>query len=198
MSGQERREQLIRIGRRVFAERGYEAATVEEIAERAKITKPIVYEHFGGKEGLYAVVVDREVKRLLDLIHSSLVAPTPRASLEATVTAFLTYIEEEPEGFRLLIREGPSAGPARGVSILDDISAQVEAILAVELKRQGLDKKVAPVLARALVGMVALTGQWWMKTGDPKRKVVAAQLVNLAWNGLGTLERKPKLGIDVP
>jgi AcrR family transcriptional regulator len=55
-----RRAQLIQVGREVFAENGYEATSVEEIASRAKVSKPIVYEHFGGKEGLYAVVVDRE------------------------------------------------------------------------------------------------------------------------------------------
>ena len=63
-----RRAQLIDVGRRVFAERGYEATSVEEIAERAKVSKPIVYEHFGGKEGLYAVVVDGEVERILSSI----------------------------------------------------------------------------------------------------------------------------------
>ena len=52
MTGKERREQLIAVGRRVFAERGYEAASIEDIAERAKVSKPVVYEHFGGKEGL--------------------------------------------------------------------------------------------------------------------------------------------------
>src|ERR1041384_4457834 len=54
MTGQERREQLLDVGRALFAERGYEATSIEEIAERAKISKPIVYEHFGGKQGLYA------------------------------------------------------------------------------------------------------------------------------------------------
>jgi AcrR family transcriptional regulator len=56
-----RRAQLIEIGREVFAERGYGATSVEEIASRAKVSKPILYSHFGGKEGLYAVVVDREL-----------------------------------------------------------------------------------------------------------------------------------------
>ena len=61
LSAAARRAQLLEVGRSVFAKRGYEAASVEEIADRAKVSKPIVYEHFGGKEGLYAVVVDREM-----------------------------------------------------------------------------------------------------------------------------------------
>ena len=57
MTGTERRHQLIDIGRSLFAERGYDATSIEEIAQRANVSKPVVYEHFGGKEGLYAVVV---------------------------------------------------------------------------------------------------------------------------------------------
>ena len=65
MTGKERREQLLDIGRRLFAERGFEGTSIEEIAAQAGVSKPVVYEHFGGKEGLYAVVVDRELKDLL-------------------------------------------------------------------------------------------------------------------------------------
>lgn len=72
MTGKQRREQLLDIGRSVFAERGYDGTSVEEIAERAGVSKPVVYEHFGGKEGLYAVVVDREMQLLLDMVTGAL------------------------------------------------------------------------------------------------------------------------------
>ena len=68
MSGKERREQLLDVGRTLFAEKGFDATSVEEIAAKAGVSKPVVYEHFGGKEGLYAVVVDREVRQLLDMV----------------------------------------------------------------------------------------------------------------------------------
>ena len=64
MTGKQRREQLISIGRSAFAEQGFDGTSVEDIAARAKVSKPVVYEHFGGKEGLYAVVVDREMQDL--------------------------------------------------------------------------------------------------------------------------------------
>ncbi|HEY7489026.1 MAG TPA: helix-turn-helix domain-containing protein, partial [Streptosporangiaceae bacterium] len=67
MTGRQRREQLLEIGRHLFAERGFDGTTIEEIATRADVAKPVVYEHFGGKEGLYAVVVDREVQHLLNM-----------------------------------------------------------------------------------------------------------------------------------
>src|SRR5207245_8271831 len=88
-----RRAQLIEVGRAVFAERGYEAASVEEIAERAKVSKPIVYEHFGGKEGLYAVVVDREMERVVAIISDAISTGTPRQRLEQAAPAFLTYVQ---------------------------------------------------------------------------------------------------------
>ena len=74
MTGRERREQLIGIGRKHFADRGFEGATVEEIASSAGVSKPVVYEHFGGKEGLYAVVVDREIEGLLSAVGVGTVA----------------------------------------------------------------------------------------------------------------------------
>ncbi|CAM5719012.1 hypothetical protein SMICM304S_01925 [Streptomyces microflavus] len=74
MTGKERREQLLDIGRALFADKGFEGTSVEEIAARAGVSKPVVYEHFGGKEGLYAVVVDREMRRLLDMVQGALTA----------------------------------------------------------------------------------------------------------------------------
>ena len=194
MTGQERRAQLLDVGRTVFAERGYEATSVEEIAARAKITKPVVYEHFNGKEGLYAVIVDREVQGLLRRITESLEGDHPRALLEQAAIAFLTYIEEEPEGFRILVRDSPvTSATGTLASVIGDIAMQVEYILRDEFKQRGFDTKLSPLYSQALVGMVALVGQWWLDAGEPKKEVVAAHLVNLAWNGLKTLEPAPMI-----
>ena len=83
MTGKERREQLLDIGRSLFAQKGFDATSVEEIAAKAGVSKPVVYEHFGGKEGLYAVVVDREMRSLLDAITGALTSSGhPRELLE--------------------------------------------------------------------------------------------------------------------
>ena len=197
MTGQERREQLLDVGRTVFAERGFEAASIEEIAQRAKITKPVIYEHFSGKEGLYAVIVDREVQRLLARVTDALDATQPRAKLEQAAVAFLSYIEEEQDGFRILVRDSPVTSTSGTLaSLIGDIASQVEYVLAAEFKTRDLNTKLAPLYSQALVGMVALVGQWWLETGKPKREQVAAHMVNLAWNGLSDLERDPKLLIS--
>src|SRR6185436_14887437 len=90
MTGPQRREQLLDVGRRLFAEKGFEGTSVEEIASTAQVSKPVVYEHFGGKEGLYAVVVDREIRTLLDAIAASLgTEDHPRVLLENAALALL-------------------------------------------------------------------------------------------------------------
>ncbi|HYP25049.1 MAG TPA: TetR/AcrR family transcriptional regulator [Actinomycetota bacterium] len=194
MTGQERRAQLLDVGRAVFAERGFEAASVEEIAARANITKPVVYEHFSGKEGLYAVIVDREVQSLLGRITESLEGSHPRALIEQAAVAFLGYIEAEPEGFRILVRDSPVASATGTLaSVIGDIAMQVEYILRNQFAERGFDTKLSPLYSQALVGMVALVGQWWLDAGRPQKDIVAAHLVNLAWNGLGGLEANPRL-----
>jgi Transcriptional regulator len=194
MSSAQRREQLIAVGRRIFAEKGLDATSVEEVAARAKVSKPVVYEHFGGKEGLYAVVVDREVRALLDRITTALTGGHPRELLEQAALALLDYIEEETDGFRILVRDSP-VGSATGnfSSVLNDVAHQVEHILAREFKTRGYDGKLAELYSQALVGMVALTGRWWLEVRKPRRETVAAHLVNLAWNGLSHLDPKPAL-----
>ncbi|WP_310965062.1 TetR/AcrR family transcriptional regulator [Nocardioides terrisoli] len=194
MTAAERREQLIEIARGLFAERGYDGASVEEIAARAEVSKPVVYEHFGGKEGLYAVVVDREVQRLLELMRGALSASRPRILIEQAAVALLTYVEEHPDGFRILVRDSPP-GSASGsyVSIIGDTATRVEHILAEHFKSRGFDAKAAPMYAQMLVGMVGTTGQWWLDARKPAKEVVAANLVNLAWNGLAGLEKSPSL-----
>jgi AcrR family transcriptional regulator len=194
MTGKERREQLLDIGRTLFAERGFEATSVEEIAHKAGVSKPVVYEHFGGKEGLYAVVVDREMRRLLDMVTSALTGGHPRELLEQAAFALLDYIEQYTNGFRILVRDSPVAqSTGTFASLISDIATQVEDILGMEFKRRGFDPKLAPLYAQALVGMVALTGQWWLETQRPEKAEVVAHLVNLSWNGLSGLEPKPRL-----
>ena len=194
MTSAERREQLIEIARRLFAERGFDGASVEEIAARAEVSKPVVYEHFGGKEGLYAVVVDREVRQLLDMMRAALTSGHPRELLEQAALALLDYIEQSSDGFRILVRDSP-LGSSSGsfVSIISDVATRVEHILAAEFKTRGFDAKAAPMYAQMLVGMVGTTGQWWLDARKPSKDVVAAHLVNLAWHGLSGLEKKPTL-----
>jgi AcrR family transcriptional regulator len=189
MTGKERRQQLLDIGRRLFAERGFEGTSIEEIAAKAGVSKPVVYEHFGGKEGLYAVVVDREMELLLTMTTTLLEGEHSRPKFEAAAVTLLRYIEDNADGFRILVRDSPP-GSAGGTfaTLLSDIAAQVEYILADFLSSRGRDPKLAPMYAQMLVGMVAFTGQWWLDARKPKLEQVAANMIDLAWNGLAQLD----------
>jgi AcrR family transcriptional regulator len=194
MSGQERREQLLAVGRKLFAEKGFEAVSVEEIASTAKVSKPVVYEHFGGKEGLYAVLVDREMNYLLNSFEKALTGSNPRLLLEQAGMALFDYIDEYPDGFRILVRDSPMAQTTGTfASLIVDVATRVEHLLADEFAAHKMDKKLARMYSQMLVGMVALTGQWWLDVRKPKKDEVVAHLVNLAWNGLAGMEAKPEL-----
>ena len=194
MTGKERREQLLDIGRRLFAERGLDGTSIEEIAAQAGVSKPVVYEHFGGKEGLYAVVVDREVERFLSMGTRLLEGEDTMAKFEVAAVNLLRYIQENSDGFRILVRDSnPTSGSGTFASLISDIASQVEYMLGDVLKSRGYDPKLAPVYAQMLVGMVASAGQWWLDARKPKLEEMAAHLVNLAWNGLSQLDPKPKI-----
>ena len=196
MSGFARREQLVAVGRSLFAEKGFGATSVEEIAARAKVSKPVVYEHFGGKEGLYAVVVDRAMRQLLDQIVGSLSgADTPRELVEHGTMALLTYIEANPSAFRVLLRDSPSwHGTGSAASILTALAESIEAVFVPVFARNNLDTSAAAIYAQMVMGMVGFTGEWWIETGSSRpREELAAHMVNFMWRGLVGLEARPEL-----
>lgn len=196
MTSYQRREQLIEIGRSLFAAKGFEAVSVEEIAATAKVSKPIVYEHFGGKEGLYAVVVDREMRALTDVLINALSDPQahPRQIVERTALALLTYVEENAEGFRVLTRDSPKTDPSNSFnSLLGDVAVRVEDILTEAFKRQHLPAKSVPYYAQMLIGMTVYTCQYWADQRKLSKEQLAAHIVNLAWYGLSRMEAKPEL-----
>jgi AcrR family transcriptional regulator len=189
LSAVERRNQLVQVGRAVFAEKGYEGTSVEEIAERAKISKPIVYEHFGGKEGLYAVIVDREMEYVIGQISEAISTGTPRDRIEGAALAFMRYVEERPDGFAVLSRDSPNnSGLA---NLLAEVAERVGNVLRSEFKKAGYDARAAPLYAQALIGMVTFVGQWWEENSKMSAEEAASHISALAWMGLRHLPPKP-------
>lgn len=192
LSAAQRRAQLIEVGRRVFADRGFEATTVEEVAARAKVSKPIVYQHFGGKEGLYAVVVDREMAQIVAAITAAISKGSPRHRTEQAVLAFLGYAASNPEGFRVLAHDAPASEAGGMSSVMSEVAERVGEVFALNFKAAGYDPKTAPIYAHALVGMVSAVANWWVDARKPKIEVVASHIAALAWMGLRHLPKKPE------
>jgi AcrR family transcriptional regulator len=193
MTASERRSQLLDVAKTVFAEMGYDGTTVEEIAARASVSKPVVYGHFGGKEGIYAVIVDRESARLLDMITSRLGPGIgAREQVYTSALAFLDYIEADPAGFRVLTRDSPAGLGGGGMAgLLGDVAAKAEEVLRGFFTRTGVPVESAPLYAHALVGMVVHVGGWWAEVRIPDKDTVARNLTELVYHGLQRLPRDP-------
>jgi len=189
LSGWERRSQLIEIGRSVFAERGYDGTSVEEVADRAKISKPVVYDHFGGKQGLYAVIVDREMDHVTEEITRAISKGTPRERLEKAVMAFLVYAKERPDGFAVLSRDSPMG--IGMTNLLAEVAVRVGDVFASEFKKLGYDEKSSPIYAQGLIGMVTFAAQWWRENPGTPIEQVASHVVALSWSGLRNLPKEP-------
>jgi AcrR family transcriptional regulator len=195
LSGVQRRAQLIEVGCKVFAEHGYSATSVEEIARAAKVSKPIIYEHFGGKEGLYAVIVDREMETLYRLMSSSISAGSPRKLFEQAVLAFLDYVDERPDGFAVLTRNAPVTAGGGGMRlVMSDVGVRVREVFEEQFVKAGYDPRYAPIYAQSLIGMVTLAGQWWVEAKELPKREVARHVAALGWMGLRHLPKNPSLG----
>lgn len=177
------------VGREAFAELGFEGTAVEEVARRAGITKPVIYEHFGGKDGLYSAIVAEESEQLLASISAAISTGTPRRRVEAATMAFLRYVEEHPTGFAVLARDAPAS--AEYAHTLAEIADRVGTIFATEFARAGYDPFNAPIYARALIGMVTFVAQWWDEDRSRPVEEVAGHLATLAWMGLRHLPSLP-------
>ncbi|WKR20667.1 TetR/AcrR family transcriptional regulator [Actinomyces israelii] len=196
MSAGERRKQLIEVARGLFATKGFDGTSIEEIASRAKVSKPVVYEHFGGKEGLYAVIVDRELNTISTTITRALSSSSSASvTVERAALALLTYIEDSPDGFRIL-SSGNDRASGTYSTFLADVAIQVSGLLAAQFSDHGIDPRPAPLYAQMLVGIVAMPSQWWLENRTMSKEKVAAHMVNLAWNGLRAMEPTPTLRTD--
>jgi AcrR family transcriptional regulator len=179
----------------VFAVSGYESASIEEIARQAGVSKPIVYEHFGSKEGLHAAVVDRELDTLVARVIKPISEGAPRERFEGAVLAFLAYVKDEPEGFAVLTRDSPTGHGRPGLTrVIGDTAERVGDVFAASFKSAGFNPRAAPIYANALVGMVTQVGQWWAAGGHGVSiELVAKHVAALGWMGMRHLPKDPGL-----
>lgn len=201
MTRAQRRLQLIEIARASFAKRGYDGTSIEEIAAAAEVSKPVIYEHFGGKEGLYQVVVDREISTLMEKVSATMPEDVPpRKALEHSVMALLDYMEAYPDGYKLLVHQSPT-GVSSGVfsPVIGEVAEGLTLLLARHFERQGLEADTAPVYGQLLGGAMAQVGLWYLSERDSggafgwTKDELASHTVNFLWNGLHHLEASPAL-----
>ncbi len=191
LSADERRRQLFDVALELFAERGFEAATMDEIAERAGVTKPLLYQHFPSKRGLYLELVDSVAEELLGSISEAAASAVgPRQQVEDGFAAYFRMVVTHEAAFRLLYGSRP-ADDELGVALRrveDAIAVAIDPLIAA-----GLGDEHRRFLAYAVVGMAEGASRHWIETrsvrGDAcdaehEAQRLARQLADLAWAGL--------------
>ena len=185
---------MLRVAERAFAARGFHAASVDAIAERAGISKPMVYAYFGSKEGLYRACMRRARERLFEVLRKNVdTAAAPDEQLWHGLLAFFTFVRDEPDPWTVLLGDvtagtGPFA--AEGAEVRREIAALVADLLRQSAAEHGRPPHTAELteqLARALIGAGESLAVWWGEHPEQPAERVALVLMNFAWNGLGGL-----------
>ena len=161
---------------------------MNDIAQEAGITKPILYKHFGDKGGLYQALAERYVRSLLEELRAALAAEEdPQARIRRTIDAYLGFVEKEQEVYSFLMHRAVTERPEARATVADfirQLAAELATILGQELRRMGLDSGGAEPWAHGIVGMVQLAGDRWLEHPSMSREDLVGYLEALLWNGL--------------
>ena len=181
----ERRRQLLDSAVVVFASEGLHNASMNDVAARAGVTKPVLYQHFESKHDLYAELLRDLGERLRAEVAKAVAdAPGPRQQVELGFAAYFGWVGEHTDGFMVLFAGETRRDPdfARAVEAVErDIADTIAGLIAVE----GLDPERRRLLAYGIVGIAETTARHWLATGgDFSANDLAAQVASLAWAGL--------------
>ena len=187
-----RRAQLLSVAREVFAEDGYHSAAMEKIAQRAGVTKPVLYQHFEGKKELYIALLDSDMGRLLAQVSGAIESANDNPErIRRGLEAYFNYIETNVDSFRLLFREMMGADDEFREAIDRFHDAAAIAIGAIIADEAGTATEMAELLARGVIGMSEAAASWWIdRKQDIDKEELVLQLSELAWRGLAGLPRR--------
>jgi AcrR family transcriptional regulator len=182
----ERRAQLMTAALEVFVENGYHAAAMDDIAERAGVSKPVLYQHFPGKLDLYLALIDAGIQELLVRIHAALASTDDnKQRVSATVDAYFGFVEDRAGYYRLLFENDLTNEPAVAERLdrLTELCArEVSTIIAEDT---GLTDEESYLLAVGLVGIAQVTARFWLRSQGSIPRTAAAELVaTLEWRGI--------------
>jgi len=182
----ERRRQLLDAALEVFVSQGYHAAAMDEIAERAGVSKPVLYQHFPGKLELYLALLDESVESLVETVRDALQSnPDPKQRVAATFGAYFEYVGGKGQAYRLVFESDLSNEPAVR-DRLDRVQRECADMVSRTVREDaGLSEQEAHLLSVGLVGMAQVTARYWLSTRDHIPREAAEQLVaRLAWRGI--------------
>lgn len=187
----ERRAQLLSAALEVFTAAGYHSAAMDEIADRAGVSKPVLYQHFPSKLDLYLAVLDIHIDSLVFEIQKAIASTPDNANrVRATVVAYFNFIESEGEAFRLLFESDMSVEPAvreRLNRMTYDCAAAVSAVISLDT---GLPQEAAMFIGVGLIGSAQVTARHWLERDSKLTLQQATDLVtNIIWRGISGFPR---------
>jgi AcrR family transcriptional regulator len=197
LTAEERRGTILAAARSAFSARGYQGASLDDIAGEAGVSKALIYEHFASKQELYADLVEADAAELAERLAAAVggvEGSAPR--LESGLRAFFSFVEQRRDGWRMLFRE---AAEPELVAVLDRVLAQVTAVvaamIAAEPGAQALSEDPAEherdihLLAQMLVGAIQTTANWWADNREVPRERLVETAMSFTWLGLDRLSR---------
>jgi AcrR family transcriptional regulator len=187
MPRRERRAQLLESALGVFVAQGYHAAAMDDIADRAGVSKPVLYQHFPGKLDLYLALLDASCDTIIDNCRQALASTTDNeARVRATIEAFYSYVASDTGAFRLVFENDLTSEPAvreRVDRVTNECSAAIAEVIQADT---GLPDEAARLLAVSLVGMAQVSARFWLNTDGQLSQADATALVSaLSWRGIG-------------
>lgn len=188
LTAEDRRAALLDAAMEVFGRRGYHAASIDEIAQAAGISKALIYEHFPSKKDLHASLLERHVQEIVEALASAAATSAPaQERLRSGVNAFLEWVEEHPEAFRLLFRDVFEADVAEVlVELQRQATAAIAALMAEEAGPGALepDRTTIETFAQLLSGAVQSLAIWWREHPHVGREFLVDRVMEFAWVGL--------------
>lgn len=187
----ERRSLLLSAALEVFTQAGYHQAAMDEIADRAGVSKPVLYQHFPSKLDLYLAVLDLHIDRLVFQIQRAIAStPDNAARVQATIATYFDFIDSEGEAFRLLFESDMNVEPAVRERLDRMTHECAVAISAVISLNTGLPQDDAMMLAVGLIGSAQVTARHWLERDSKLNRDQAQRLVaSVIWRGISGFPR---------
>ncbi|MEV7357581.1 MULTISPECIES: TetR/AcrR family transcriptional regulator [unclassified Kitasatospora] len=181
-----RREQLLGAAQEVFVAQGYHAAAMDDIADRAGVSKPVLYQHFPGKLELYLALLDKHCDALVESTRDALSTTTDnKLRVAATMEAYFNYVSSESGAFRLVFESDLTNEPAVRERVERASEASATLVSKVIQEDTDLPEAESKLLAAGVCGLAQITARYWLSQGlDIPRDEAARLVASLAWRGL--------------
>ena len=181
-----RRLQLLRAAQDVFVAQGFHAAAMDDIADRAGVSKPVLYQHFPGKRELYLALLEEQVSELADRVAEAMAATdNNRARVDAAVGAYFDFVGADGEAFRLVFESDLRNEPAVRERIAGVSRLCMQAVADTIAADTGLPQAQVELLAATVTGTSEVAARWWLESGRALPKAEAVRLIEgLVWRGI--------------